>query len=837
MKPLNALRLYRVRLRARWAQECLAVVGIATGVALLFASQVSSASLQSSVAQLSRGIAGDASLQLLARGAQGMPESVLPRVRAIGGVRVAAPVLESTASAIGPRGRSAAVRLIGADAALSRLGGSLVRGASLRPFAGVGAVALPGAVARAIGVHAFGEEVRFELAGRTSELPLYSVLRTRQAGALATSAIAIVPLTSAQEMTGLHAQLSRILVAVAPGAQARVRAALLGLAANDLNVEPIDYEQRLFAQAATAGSQASALFAAVSALVGFLFAFNATLLTIPQRRRLAVDLRRDGYSPLTAVGVLALDAAVLGLVGCALGLALGDELSIHVLRANPAFLSIAFAVGSQRAISWQSILIATGGGMLAAFVAVLSPLRGMLARDPLVVVAPSNTRSFSGWLGLAGAACAGAATLILIAAPDAAIPGMVLLTASLLMVLPGVLGAAIALLTRAARVTVGAVPHVAAMELRASGPRAVAIAATGAVAIFGSVAIQGAHDDLLRGLDEAAGDTSNLAQVWISPSGSYDVMGTAPFAPMAQDRIERLPGVAAVRPYRGGLLDYGARRLLVFAPPGRSVAQLLESEIVEGDARLAAERVRGGGWLVLSRAVASEHRLRIGQMVTLPTPVPTSMRVAAFSTNIGWAPGAIVMSAPAYARAWGSEDVSALAVELAPGASLARALRQIVRALGARSGLSVQSAQARAGAQSALARDALARLTQIAILVPIAALLAMAAAIGAMIWQRRPRLAKLKLDGLPRADLWRIILLESALLVGAGCLTGAVFGLYGQQLADRALAQTINFPVAHSVTVVGATSSTLLVLAAVLAVLAIPGYIAVSVPTALALAE
>ena len=143
MKPLNALHLYRVRLRARWMQESLAAVGIAAGVALLFASEVSSSSLQSSVSQLSHGIAGRATLQLLARSPQGMPESLLARVRAIGGVRVAAPVLESGANAIGAKARSASVQLIGADASLARLGGALVRHTALRPFAGVGAVVLP----------------------------------------------------------------------------------------------------------------------------------------------------------------------------------------------------------------------------------------------------------------------------------------------------------------------------------------------------------------------------------------------------------------------------------------------------------------------------------------------------------------------------------------------------------------------------------------------------------------------------------------------------------------------------------------------------------------------
>ena len=146
MKPLNALHLYRVRLRARFWQECFAIVGIAAGVALLFASQVASSSLQSSVSQLSRGIAGNATLQLLARDPHGFPQSTLARVRAIPGVRVAAPVLEAGANAIGPRAR-ASVQLIGADSSLSPLGGALVRGAALRPFGGIGAVVLPAPLA------------------------------------------------------------------------------------------------------------------------------------------------------------------------------------------------------------------------------------------------------------------------------------------------------------------------------------------------------------------------------------------------------------------------------------------------------------------------------------------------------------------------------------------------------------------------------------------------------------------------------------------------------------------------------------------------------------------
>jgi hypothetical protein len=45
------------------------------------------------------------------------------------------------------------------------------------------------------------------------------------------------------------------------------------------------------------------------------------------------------------IAVLLCDAIVLGLLACALGLLLGEELSIHLFHSNPGYLSSAFAVG------------------------------------------------------------------------------------------------------------------------------------------------------------------------------------------------------------------------------------------------------------------------------------------------------------------------------------------------------------------------------------------------------------------------------------------------------------------------------------------------------------
>ncbi|HEY2283144.1 MAG TPA: FtsX-like permease family protein, partial [Solirubrobacteraceae bacterium] len=510
MKPLNVLHLYRVRLRARLLQECFAIVGIAAGVALLFASQVATSSLSSSVAQLSQGIVGNATLQLLARSPQGFQASTLAQVRAIPGVRAAAPLLEANTKASGPRG-SRSVELVGVDSSLTALGGALVRHASPSSFAGVEVVALPAPLAHTLGVSKFGDEIFFRLNGRLAEAGLYEQLHASQIGPLTSSPIAVAPLAASQEMSGLSGRFSRILVEPAPGRERAVHAALLALAARvHLNMEPASYDETLFARASAATNQSTQLFALISALVGFLFAFNAMLLTVPQRRRLIADLRRDGYPPASVIAVLLFDAIVLGVLACALGLVLGEELSIHLFHSNPGYLSSAFAVGSERVVSAQSVLVAVGGGMLAAIVAVLSPLREILSRRPPAVTAPGDLTAGDGGgvgllgLTLAGLACLAGATAILFAAPKLAILGMVLLVAALLLLLALPLVATLALVRALAPRIVSAVPHVAVMELRAGRTRALAISATGAIAVFGSVAIQAAHGDLLHGLENAA---------------------------------------------------------------------------------------------------------------------------------------------------------------------------------------------------------------------------------------------------------------------------------------------------------------------------------------------
>ena len=119
------LLFYRRHLRVQPLRELMAVVGVAAGVALLFAVQVAHRSITGSFEEIAHGVAGHATLELaLARGPEGFSEHVAEEVERMPDVRAAAPIFEQPIVAVGPKGRRA-LTLVGATEQITALGGRL----------------------------------------------------------------------------------------------------------------------------------------------------------------------------------------------------------------------------------------------------------------------------------------------------------------------------------------------------------------------------------------------------------------------------------------------------------------------------------------------------------------------------------------------------------------------------------------------------------------------------------------------------------------------------------------------------------------------------------------
>ena len=67
--------------------------------------------------------------------------------------------------------------------------------------------------------------------------------------------------------------------------------------------------------------------------------------------------------------------------------------------------------------------------------------------------------------------------------------------------------------------------------------RSLAVAATGALAVFGTVAVAGAQHNLQSGLNNGTREWNRAADVWVSPSGDDNTLG--------DHAVSRLGGVQA----------------------------------------------------------------------------------------------------------------------------------------------------------------------------------------------------------------------------------------------------------------------------------------------------
>jgi putative ABC transport system permease protein len=835
--------LYRARLRSHAVQELLAGSGIAVAVALVLGVLVANGSLTGSAGGLIHQLVGSARLQLAARSQNGFEERLASASGRLADVRVEAPVLRENIALLGPGGQRESVQLLGVSVAVARLGGFGTRDIGLGGFHFTGGLILPESVADAVGVEP-GERVTVLAFGMARTITVAAVLKSSLFGVLAASPVAITPLARAQELTGLQGRVTQALIEPQPGADRAVASELRTLSGGHLSVLGADNELRLLAQAVAPNDQSTTLFAAISVMVGFLLALNAMLLTVPERRRFVADLRLQGYDWRQIVVLLSFQAAVLGIAASIVGVALGEVLSHAFLHRAPAYLTVAFPIGTQETLRPGTVLIAVGCGVLATLLASVSPVLDLRPGRPTDAVFRDGSGRgevlASGTplkLSIAGAALLASITAAVLIAPSLTIVGGMTLALAALLAIPSLFAGIAHVLRWIGERVPSSSLIVVVSELRAVTLRSVALAGIAGLAVYGSVAIGGARIDLIRGLDASFGEYLGTADVWVTTGGNDLTTNSFP-ADGAVQAVARAPGVASVREYQGGYLDVGRRRLWIIARPSADRVMIPASQLVEGSLTHATQLLRAGGWAAISQAFADEHDLRVGSPFTLPTPAGVApLRVAAITTNLGWSPGAVIVDTADYRRYWLSAEPSALEVDLDPGVTEEAGRRAILAALAGRPGLGVQTLHERERQYDANARQGLSALGEISSLLLIAAALAVAAALSASIWQRRPRLASLKVQGYATSQLWRALLLESALVLGIGCVIGALAGVYGHALASRWLRLETGFPAPFEVGP-GRVLLTLALLAAIaLAVIALPGLAAARAPARASLQE
>lgn len=842
LRPSTLLHLYRRRLRLHTAQELLAGCGIAVGVALILGVLLADTSLLGSTERTINGVIGAAKLELAARSNNGFPREIATRVEQLRGVQTAAPVLQENAAIIGPKGRLS-VQLVGATPALLLLGGAATQNLGVAPSLLGEGVGLPAGVAEAVGVRP-GEQITLLSAGEAHKSRVSAVLGPDAIGSATGSPLAVALLGVAQELTSRSDRVTEVLVRPGHGDRALVTRELQGVADGHLNVVPADNELTLLLAIAKPSDQAATMFALIGAMVGFLFTFNAILLTVPERRRYIADLRMQGYDWRQVLVILGFEALMLGVTASVVGVLLGDLLARTLFHRVPVYLAFAFPVGDKQIVEAPVFALAIGCGVLATLLASLLPvfdLRPHSPRDAVLRHANDGGKEINNLtairLGLCGVGLVVVATVAALLIPHLTIASGVVLALATVCFVPWVFIVAAFILRWISERIVSSAVVLALRELRIISLPMVALAGVGALAIYGSVAVGGARHDLLAGLNTNFREYLDTADLWVTTGGND--LTTNSFQPGAlQASVAQAPGVASVRSYQGELMDIGRRRIWVIARSSGDPTIIPPSQLQSGNLTLADRLLRQSGWIAVSNTFAQEHHLRVGSVYRLPTPSGLqAFRIAATLTNMGWPSGAIVLNTHDYSRDWQTTEPSALEVLLKPGVSELAGKRTVESVLAGYPGLAVQTRRQREAQYQANSRQAVAALGEISTLSLIAAALAVAAALIASIWQRRPELASLKIQGYDRYQLWRALLLESSIVLGFGCATGAIFGMYGHALASRWLTISTGSPAPFTFGVLQMLIDLALVAGIGLVVIALPGFVAARVSPLLALQE
>ena len=542
MNMLTLLRSYSWQeLRQHPWRHAAAVVAVMLGVALAFAVQLINASALSEFSQAVRTVNGQADLVL--RAPQGaLDEALYTRVAQAPAVALASPVLELSTHAL-EGGQKVNLQVLGLDA--------------LR-VAGVAPALMPRPDAQAPRFALFAPATVFLNAAARQRLPgdelqLQSgsrLVSVKVAGSVAAGGapLAVMDLGAAQDLFERGGQLSRIDVRLQPGADRQALSAQLNEPGLQMS-EPQDAASRV-SQLSKAYRVNLTVLALVALFTGAFLVFSVLSLSVAKRAQQLALLGVLGLTGRERLQLVLYESLALGLIGSALGLALGTGLAALALRFAGGDLGGGYFAGVAPRLHWSAGAAAIYGtlGVVAAVVGGWWPARAAqrmpLAQTLKGLGSDNRRQSHPAW-SLALLAASGLLTL----APPVAGMALGAYVAVALLLLGGITALPILIqalhapLQRAAR---HRLLPLLAIERAGRVRHSASVAVSGVVA---SLSLAVALTVMVASFRQSVTDWLNVllpADLYARSATSTAAADTVYFSPQAIAKLRQLPGVERV---------------------------------------------------------------------------------------------------------------------------------------------------------------------------------------------------------------------------------------------------------------------------------------------------
>ncbi|HEX6691518.1 MAG TPA: ABC transporter permease [Burkholderiales bacterium] len=742
------LRLLRT-LGARRSQgrAVLSVAGIALGVALGYGVWLVNEAAVADLAAAVRTLAGEADLQVRG-GRAGFDEDLYPKVARLPGVAAASPALELDA---GIAGTERTIRVVGVDAV--RQG----RIELLKPDR----VILSPAAAELV-----KERLNLVVGGDTVDLEVAEV------DASLKGMVALTDVATAQWRLDRLGQLNRLDVFLRRNSnREEIERQIAAILPPGVQVSAVETAAQASAYPSRAYRINLNVLALTALFTGGFLVFSAQALETARRRGEHALLRVLGLTRPRLARLVLAEAAMLGAVGGAAGIALGYALAAAALRAWGADLGAgafrgiypqpSFSAGAALLFLGAGVAVALGGALLPALDAArAAPARALKAGDEQAVL----EGYFPAWPGLALLGLGAALTQL---GPVRGVPLFgyaaiaCVLVGSVLLV-PRLFAFALSRISFTRQIPLA----LAIAQLRgAPGQAATSLAAI--VASFALMAAMAIMVSSFRGSLERWLDAVLPAQVYFRTTHAGD---TGYLEPEFEARVRSLPQVSRAEFLRSG------RMLLA---PGRPAVALLARDQAAPAVRVGPQYERRAddpppAWI--SEAVLDLYGFAPGARVQLPLNNQNhQFIIAGVFRDYARQHGAIQIDRADYVALTGDRRVNDGALWLAPGASAADAMAAI-RALPGAGELDLAvPGEIRELSLGIFDRSFTATYAMEAVAM-LVGLFGLSSSLGAIVLARRREFGVLRHLGVTRAQVGAMLAAEGGLLALLGALAGLAAG-------------------------------------------------------------
>ena len=741
-------------------------------------------SITGSVNRLADGIAGVAALEVSGITDAGFSDAVLADVAAVPGVATAAPMIRTSASA-----PSGPVLLLGADKRTADLGGAL-KDAVSRPLDAMSSTPDGVQVGPNVG---YTKGQTFPLG--SGSVTVTEVLAGKRYASLNGGHYVLAPLSLAQNVAGRPGQLDSILITTKPGSDLSAVRAAVGTAVHGRAVVA-DPSFR----AASAGdgvklmNYMALLGAAVALVVGAFLIYTTMTMAITQRRPVISMLRAIGGRRVTIVGDMLAEAAVLGLVGGAIGSGAGILAGHIAIGRLPPAVTQGLEARIEYSLPGYAIPLAVAAAVITSVLASAMAARQVYKVSPIEALAPvgvSAADAVPRWLRVASGL--GALAVFAVAIPIfvgqhgtlAFVAMAALLSAEI--AVGFALTAAIVKATAATARVFGSFGALAAATIERAPRRVWATVMTVLIGVVTTVVITGTNADMIRSARDIFAPVADV-DAWVSadPPDSYptDVLPQG-----LKEKVAAAPGVAHVVEGAFAFAVVGGTRVLLDGfSPGTHDALFRAL-----DDRLRGEVLAGRG-VVLTQNLGKTLHVRTGDQLRLQTPHgPRETKVLALVPFFSTVIGTLGIDLDDMRTWFDRPAATTLQIAAAPGVDPQRLLAA-VRGVVPSPNHVYDGRAALAGLEAPL-HQSMFIANAVWIIVVAVAGVALLNTLTLSVLERRRELGVLRAMGSSRRFTLQMVLAEAAGIGVVGGVLGLAFGLTDQWLFSLVSGDLMNFRV------------------------------------------